>query len=236
MRMNNLWYRRREKIGLYTMPPDDLVRKCLRLASTCNFDWSKLLSSRDISDNFDIKFAKSTNKLSEKAVSKDAINLSWCEAISIGLVAELIKISESTKHKYRIGVQIADSHKNEREMLFSDGLIERIGEGIITFQQVLAQNILGKNKDEKIEIIAVDNVSNKLKKRLSYGVLEHTGLILSVFTDDFVDINLIFSKWDAKIYAYNFLVRFRNNLKFADVYSYIGDGQSSTKTFALIKA
>jgi hypothetical protein len=169
-------------------------------------------------------------------VSKDAINLSWCEAISIGLVAELIKISESTKHKYRIGVQIADSHKNEREMLFSDGLIERIGEGIITFQQVLAQNILGKNKDEKIEIIAVDNVSNKLKKRLSYGVLEHTGLILSVFTDDFVDINLIFSKWDAKIYAYNFLVRFRNNLKFADVYSYIGDGQSSTKTFALIKA
>lgn len=80
------------------------------------------------------------------------------EGLSLAYLAEFCQKVANPNTDYAVGVSIGDDYKQQTELHLSDGILLEIDKTTgknrrLPFQQVMAQNIIGKNKGTNIEAI-----------------------------------------------------------------------------------
>lgn len=227
---NRLYSRKREKVGTMEMPPQQLVKLCMKAAKKQDYKLNKLLSGRALEVAEAEKFKDVGSQQVMEKISDRSIRLSWSEALGLGLAAMFLERLNKNEEKLRAGVRIDDAHQNESELLLSDGFIGNKA-GITPFQQVMAQNLLGKNQGKRIEPIVKDSLSMKFKKRKSYNF--HHGLIVSIFQPPFSRVretgellaHRIMHLGYHKIFYPTVLIIYRNDLSRCSIFLLEGDNQ-----------
>lgn len=184
------------------------------------------MSSREISSykNIDI-YIQDQAKSSQYFKDGGKILLSVIEAVSMAYVAIYYQQTSSDKSlKYSIGVDIQDRHKRltEREYFLSDGVLSVSGgtqdDRLTPFQQVTAQNILGKsNQKLDIEAEIIKQINRKISRRRSYNDI--SGLIISACTNGgSIDISKIVDQCDLEAFQPTFLIVYKDDFKSATVF------------------
>lgn len=222
---NELFNRAREKITTHELSPRRVIQICMKFAKEHDYDLGVLLTSKRLGVLDELKLRPEEVGGLAKQFKETAIDLSWKEALGVALSGEFFNRLGGGKQKHRIGVQIGEHHAKQKELLLSDGFISRVGSGIIPFQEVVAQNIVGKDKGKKIKDVLKRTVSEKIAKRNTYN-LNH-GLIINVFQPSFsgaigLSGQLLVREmvdWGyANKYYPTFLIIYRNDLSICDIY------------------
>lgn len=198
------------------MNPDELLRLCMNAVQAIGLKTWLVLSGRPLSQQFDSKLHIRDTK--EKAqFSGESIELSWREALGLAVIA-LYHQAFLKPYRFRAILQVDDAARRSKEQTMSDGAITRTDKKTRQpFQQVLAQNIIGTNKNKNIESIVLDCVKDKASKRSSYPT--SAGLAVSVFpSKGAINIGKLTSLSEANVFKPTLLLLFQHDFKKADVY------------------
>lgn len=178
----------------------------------------KAISGKAISDIEDVgtSFEDPTG-IAGYFTGEKKITLSTIEGLSMAYVVEYYKHHASPGTEYLIGVDVEDKLDSltERELYLSDGLLavhkgDKI-ESITPFQQVMAQNIVGRNTTLGIEDEIIERANNKIARRNDYNTV--SGLIISAIpSGGRIDLDKICKACDMEAFLPTFLILYKDNL------------------------
>ncbi len=223
----------KDKIRYFQVTPGTLFDICFKIIKIHGL--SKAISGKEISkyDNVDI-YIEDEKKSAPYFKDGGKVLLSVPEAISMAYVATYYreKASDKKAHTYSIAVDIEDKHKSltAREQYLSDGVLAIKGtqhkdDSITPFQQVMAQNVIGKNIGNDIEQEIISQIKRKTNRRSSYH--DVSGLIIGIYTNGgSVDIANIAKHCDLEEFQPVFLIFYMDDLKRARV-MYLHEGVKS---------
>lgn len=204
------------KIGIYTIDPAELKKLCLQAAGAVGID--KALGSTPLEDILDItkELKDETGTLRPNDATKIGIRL--LEGLSLAYLAEFYQNTANPDMDYTVGVNIADDYTQQAELHLSDGILLEVDKPTgknkrLPFQQVMAQNVIGKNKGVDIEKEVVKQLNGKVQRRDTYSDI--SGLILAILPDDksaSLDAKKIIEQCDVESFKPTFILGYSDNL------------------------
>lgn len=149
------------------------------------------------------------------------VELTWIESLSISFIAYYHNQRLGKDTATLIGVQVDTGYSAQTELMLSDGILLFLDNGVLAYshiyQQVMAQNLYGKQNAQELTEEVIGVIKKKAMRRASYA--DGCGLIVSVVTDDTeLDITRIIREGEADMFYPSFLVLYRNNFEDVDIY------------------
>lgn len=204
------------KIGIYTIDPAELKKLCLQAADAAGI--GKALGGTPLEEMLDItkELKDETGTLRPNDSMKIGIRL--LEGLSLAYLAEFYQNTANPDTDYTVGVNIADDYAQQTELHLSDGILLEINKPTgknrrLPFQQVMAQNVIGKNKGVDIEKEVVKQLNGKVQRRGTYSDI--SGLILAILPDDksgSLDAKKIIEQCDVESFKPTFILGYSDNL------------------------
>jgi hypothetical protein len=207
----------------FVASPGNIFDICFRIVDTYGVE--KAIAGKPISDYPNIHInTDDQDALQSYFKHGTKIQLSVVEALSMAYVATYYqqKSKDDKQTTYGIAVDIEDKNSNQtaKELYFSDGVLainsKTKGDTITPFQQVIAQNIVGKNQNTNIEDEVIRQFKRKLNRRSTYN--EISGLIVSMLpSGGSLDIEKVMLECNVDEFEPTFMVIFTDDMKTAEV-------------------
>lgn len=218
-----------ETIGMNSIDPKDLFAICVQVAR--KYGTKNLLGSKRLSVLYDEPLDYKESVFIGKEISNNGkqsaptflrtLDISWIEALNLCWIAHYFKRNTPNDITHLVGIEVDTKYLPQTELMLSDGVLVFVkGEELIhsqIFQQTIAQNIYGSNRDSKIEEEAIKQINAKAAKRDSYAV--SCGLGLGIITEnDDIDIERIITESNADTFYPSYAVVYKDNFSHVEVY------------------
>lgn len=210
-----------KKIAYASISPNDLMLVCLKAIQSNGL--SSVIGRKQPSDFVNItQIIVDSNNIKDNHFKNGVdINLRITEALSLAYLALYYQHHTKRNIKYMVNVDIDDNFKNEsqRELYLSDGVLGEVdattGEPgrYFPLQQVMAQNVIGKNINSRIEDIIIQEINKKVARRDTYNKV--SGLAVSVIPGHGSSLQLdeILQKCDIEKFLPTFLLLYSDNFE-----------------------
>lgn len=148
--------------------------------------------------------------------------ITWIEALNLIWVAQYHKQKlKNNAYDFLIGVDVEEGFKQSSELMISDGVLLYLeNEKMVyshIFQQALAQNLYGKNKNTNLEKEILFQIDRKAKKRPNYA--KGCGLIIGVVSDgQRINVRKIIKESEADKYYPAYAVIYEKQFKKVRIY------------------
>jgi len=203
------------KIGIYTIDPIELKGLCLQAAEVAGLN--KALGGKLLEEMLDItkELKDETGTLKSGDVN---IGIRLLEGLSLAYLAEFYQRVANPDTEYTVGVNIGDDYKQQTELHLSDGILLEINKPTgknrrLPFQQVMAQNVIGKNKGIDIEAEVIKQLNGKVQRRSDYS--DTSGLIVAILPDENsrgLQADKIVEECDVESFKPTFILGYSDNL------------------------
>jgi hypothetical protein len=219
-----------ESFSLQALSKDQLAAICVKVAR--KYGTKKLLGSKGLyqyeGTEVDINpdeflgspYTKRKGKLN---IAKPRLEISWLEALSLSWIAHYhYKYIDNVD--FLISAQVDDKYKNGTELMLSDGILVYVENAQVTyshiFQQVMAQNLYGKNKGIDINEELIRQINKKAERRESYA--HGCGLIASAVSNgQDIEIERIITESNAEKFYPSYLVVYEHYFSKVKIYPLI---------------